>query len=297
MKKLMMLLLLALPAMATAQVIVVNVVSLSEEDSNDRVGVVLQKDADNETFYNLTLELSNHSNKVGAAKVQASRMKGESESDIMNEAFSKMEELKKMGLVSEADIQKLKAEMNAQLKTDAEHQARIAEMAAGPGSSNPSVLKEKIRSYCIGKRFFYSALNAVDGMVRVESRTADGKRRMGYIDATIGRVVIEPDRYAVFNNGTTMGFTKDGYITGHTGTDAVMLDKTGRIVLEGYRNLYFYNDCKMLKAVNYDGKVGIIDYQGNVLEPFIHDSPKSESLAQAANRIFNASGGVKAEIW
>jgi len=68
-------------------------------------------------------------------------------------------------------------------------------------------------------------------------------------------------------------------------------------VLEGYKNLYFYDDCRILKAQNAQKKWGIIDYQGNVLEPFIHGSSKSESLQKAANRIFKENGGVKVQIW
>ena len=49
MKKIMILLLLLLPAMAMAQQVVeVNVSALSEEGSNERVGVVLKKDAETE---------------------------------------------------------------------------------------------------------------------------------------------------------------------------------------------------------------------------------------------------------
>ena len=293
-----MFLLFLLPTIAMAQqVVVVNVSALSEEESNERVGVVLQKDADNETFANLVLELRKHSDKVSATKVVESRGKSKSEAQILEESIAKMEELKKKGILNEAEFQKMKTTLTDQLNKNAEFGKIIEQQATSPGSSNPSALKERIRSYCIDKRFFYSASNAVDGMVRVETRTHDGKRRMGYIDATLGRVVIEPDRYSNFNNGTTKGFTKDGYITGHSGAGAVMLDRSGRIVLEGYKNLYFYNDCRILKAVNFDGKVGIIDYQGIVLEPFIHSSPKSESLAKAANRIFKEKGGKKVEIW
>ena len=43
MKKIMILLWLLLPAMAMAQVVEVNVSALSEEGSNERVGVVLTK--------------------------------------------------------------------------------------------------------------------------------------------------------------------------------------------------------------------------------------------------------------
>ena len=305
MKKILISLLLPLSMTAMAQVVEVNVSALSEESSNERVGVVLKKDADTEAFYNLMVELKNHSDKVGATKNQADRKKSEAEtgtvSDVLNDALAQLDDLKKKGLLSEADYQKMKAQMSAQvsadMKKDAAAQTQIADMAAQRGSSNPSALKERIRSYCVGKRFFYSALNEVDGMVRVETRTADGKRRMGYIDVTIGRVVIEPNRYSTFNHGTTKGFTKDGYIIGHSSVSTDMLDRSGRVVLTGYKNLYFYNDCRILKAVNSERKVGIIDYQGNVLEPFVHSSVESESLAKAANRIFKEKGGEKVEIW
>lgn len=285
-----------------AQVVVVNVSALSKEESNDRVGVVLQKDADNETFYNLTVELKNHSDKVGATSAIADRKKNKSDTDIMDDAFAKLEEAKKMGLISEAEIQKMKAEMGAQMKEDAEKQSKVAKMAAGPGSSNPSALKERIRGYCIGKRFFYAASKVtVDSMVRVEAKTTDGKKYMGFIDATTGRVVIEPDRYIAFNRsiaGKGFNFTKDGYIIAHMADKVVMINKTGRVILDnGYKALGFYNDCRILKAANAERKVGIIDYQGNVLEPFVHNSFQSESLAKAANRIFKEKGGVKVEIW
>ena len=79
MKKIMILLLLLLPAMAMAQVVEVNVSALSEEGSNERVGVVLKKNAETEAFYNLMAELKNHSDKVGATKNQADRKKSEAE--------------------------------------------------------------------------------------------------------------------------------------------------------------------------------------------------------------------------
>lgn len=309
MKKTMILLLLLLPAIAMAQVVEVNVSALSEEDSNERMGVVvLQEDADNESFYNLMKELKSHSDKVGATKNQADRKKNEAEtgtmSDVLNDAIAQLDDLKKKGLISEADYQKMKAQMSAQvsadMKKDAAAQEILAEMAAQSGSSNPSALKEQLRSYCIDKRFFYQVSNEVDGMVRVETRTADGKRRLGFIDLAKAKVVIDPDRYDNFNMGVLdkqFRFTKDGYIIGHLRDASEMIDKSGRVLLSGYRTLIFYNDCRILRAQNYEEKWGIIDYQGNVLEPFIHSSSKSEELQKAANRIFNEKGGVKVEIW
>ena len=296
MKTTILSLLLMISTTAMAQTVIVNVSALTGKGSYEQVGVVLEKDANTDEFYNLAVELKNHSDYVMITENQSNRSQGKSDADKINEAYAKMEELKKKGLVTDADVQRMKAEMGVLLEKDAENQSKLAQMSSNP-SSAPVALKENIRRYCVDNRFFYSASKEVNGMVRVETRTADGKRRMGYIDATIGRVVIEPDRYSIFNNGTTKGFTNDGYIIGHSVDGAVILDKTGRIVLEGYKNLYFYDDCRILKAQNAQKKWGIIDYQGNVLEPFIHGSSKSESLQKAANRIFKENGGVKVEIW
>lgn len=309
MKKITILLYILLPMLAMAQVVKVDVSALSDKGSNERFGVVLQKDVENdEIFFNLMKELKEHSDKVGATKNQEDRKKIEAETgtmnDVLNDALAQMESLKKQGLISEVEFQKMKAQMSAQvsadMKKDAEAQTQLAKMAAQPGSSNPSALKEKLRSYCVDNRFFYWVSNEVGGMVRVETRTADGKRRQGFIDVAKAKVVIDPERYSGFNMGLInkqFHFTKDGYTIGHLAEAAEMIDKSGRILLSGYRNLILYSDIRMLRAQNAEKKWGIIDYQGNVLEPFIHGSSKSESLAKAANRIFKEKGGEKVEIW
>lgn len=305
MKKIMILLLLLLPAMAMAQVVEVNVSALSEEGSNERVGVVLKKDADTEAFYNLMVELKNHSDKMSATKTIADVNKRDAKGsveDVMKESFAKLDELQKMGLVSEAEVQKMKAEMSANIsretKKDAEAMKMLQQDASQPGSSNPSALKEKIRSYCVGKRFFRSA-DKKYGMVVVSDKKADGKVYWGLMDATTGRMVIEPDRFDAVSAHKEYGyFTKDGYAIAGLEGKYVLINKTGRVIVNnGYKKLGFYNDCKILKAANAEWKVGIIDYQGNVLEPFVHNSFQSESLAKAANRIFKEKGGVKVEIW
>lgn len=299
MKTTILSLLLMISTTAMAQTVIVNVSALTGKGSYEQVGVVLEKDANTDEFYNLAVELKNHSDYVMITENQSNRSQGKSDADKINEAYAKMEELKKKGLVTDADIQRLKTEMNAQLEKDAENQAKLAQMASNP-SSDPVALKENIRRYCVDNRFFYSASKEVNGMVRVETRTADGKRRQGFIDVAKGKVSIEPERYGGFNmgaEGKQFHFTNDGYIIGHLANAAEMIDKSGRVLLSGYRNLIFYNDCRILKAQNAQKKWGIIDYRGNVLEPFIHDSSKSESLQKAANRIFKEKGGVKVDIW
>lgn len=299
MKTTILSLLLMISTTAMAQTVIVNVSALTGKGSYEQVGVVLEKDANTDEFYNLAVELKNHSDYVMITENQSNRSQGKSDADKINEAYAKMEELKKKGLVTDADVQRMKAEMGVLLEKDAENQAKLAQMASNP-SSDPVALKENIRRYCVDNRFFYSASKEVNGMVRVETRTADGKRRQGFIDVAKGKVSIEPERYGGFNmgaEGKQFHFTNDGYIIGHLANAAEMIDKSGRVLLSGYRNLIFYNDCRILKAQNAQKKWGIIDYQGNVLEPFIHDSSKSESLQKAANRIFKEKGGVKVDIW
>lgn len=305
MKKILISLLLPLSMTAMAQVVEVNVSALSEEGSNERVGVVLKKDAETEAFYNLMAELKNHSDKVGATKNQADRKKSEAEtgmvSDVLNDALAQLDDLKKKGLLSEADYQKMKAQMSAQvsadMKKDAAAQAQIADMAAQRGSSNPSALKERIRSYCVGKRFYWDA-TIRNSLVCILDKKADGKIYVGIIDATTGSVLIAPDRLDAISAHKEHGyFTKEGYAIAGLEGKAVLINKSGRIILnDGYDQLSFYNDCRILKARK-GSKVGIIDYQGNVLEPFVHNSFESESLAKAANRIFKEKGGEKVEIW
>ena len=305
MKKIIVLLFAVLPMVAMAQqVFVVDVSVLSEKEDNERMGVVLQKDADTEAFYNLMMELKSHSDKMSATKTIADVKKRDAKGsveDVMKESFAKLDELQKMGLVSEAEVQKMKAEMSANIsretKKDAEAMKMLQQDASQPGSSNPSALKEKIRSYCVGKRFFRSA-DKKYGMVVVSDKKADGKVYWGLMDATTGRMVIEPNRFDAVSAHKEYGyFTKDGYTIAGLEGKYVLINKTGRILLDGgYDNLSFYDDCRILKARKAD-KVGIIDYQGNVLEPFVHSSFQSESLAKAANRIFKEKGSVKVEIW
>ena len=306
MRRRILMLLMWMPMLAMAQqVVIVNVSPLSGEGSNERMGVVLQKDGDNEAFHSLMMELKNHSDKVGTTRNQADRKKNEARTgtadDVLNDALAQLDDLKKKGLLSEADYRKMKDQMSAQVsadkKRDAEAQAKVAAMAASPGSSDPSALKERIRSYCVGKRFYWKAEKRHD-MVVISDKKADDKTYYGLMDAATGRVLIEPDRFDAVSAHKEHGyFTKDGYSIAGLEGKSVLINKSGRIILNGgYDNLSFYDDCRILKARK-GSKVGIIDYQGNVLEPFVHNSYQSESLAKAANRIFNERGGVKVEIW
>lgn len=295
MVKVLSILLSLLPALAMAQVVKVNVSVLSGEGSNERVGVVLKKDAETEEFYNLVVELKNHSDKVNATNAVESR---KNDTQMENESFAKIEELRKKGILSEDDYLQMKASLTAQFKKNNQYTQELIQQASGTGSTNPSALKERIRSYCVGKRFYWDA-TIRNSLVCILDKKADGKIYIGIIDATTGRVLIEPDRFDAISAHKEHGyFTKEGYAIAGLEGKAVLINKSGRVILNGgYDNLSFYNDCRILKAKNAQKKWGIIDYQGNVLEPFIHSSSKSEELQKAANRIFKEKGGEKVEIW
>lgn len=295
MVKVLSILLSLLPALAMAQVVKVNVSVLSGEGSNERVGVVLKKDAETEEFYNLVVELKNHSDKVNATNAVESR---KNDTQMENESFAKIEELRKKGILSEDDYLQMKASLTAQFKKNNQYTQELIQQASGTGSTNPSALKERIRNYCVGKRFYWDA-TIRNSLVCILDKKADGKIYIGIIDATTGRVLIEPDRFDAISFDKRHGyFTKEGYAIAGLEGKSVLINKSGRVILNGgYDNLSFYNDCRILKAKNAQKKWGIIDYQGNVLEPFIHSSSKSEELQKAANRIFKEKGSVKVEIW
>ena len=295
MVKVLSILLSLLPALAMAQVVKVNVSVLSGEGSNERVGVVLKKDAETEEFYNLVVELKNHSDKVNATNAVESR---KNDTQMENESFAKIEELRKKGILSEDDYLQMKASLTAQFKKNNQYTQELIQQASGTGSTNPSALKERIRNYCVGKRFYWDA-TIRNSLVCILDKKADGKIYIGIIDATTGNVLIEPDRFDAISFDKRHGyFTKEGYAIAGLEGKSVLINKSGRVILNGgYDNLSFYNDCRILKAKNAQKKWGIIDYQGNVLEPFIHSSSKSEELQKAANRIFKEKGSVKVEIW
>ena len=145
MKKIIVLLFAVLPMVAMAQqVFIVDVSVLSGEGNNERMGVVLQKDADTEAFYNLMMELKSHSDKMSATKTIADVKKRDAKGsveDVMKESFAKLDELQKMGLVSEAEVQKMKAEMSANISRETKKDAEA--MKVQFGSCCPDYAQQK----------------------------------------------------------------------------------------------------------------------------------------------------------
>lgn len=316
MKKIILFLLLLMPTLAMAQLYVVNVKSLCGKGDYGWEGVVLQKDADTEAFYKLMVELDKHGKKWGAMNTQKNLKKNSSKTSS-DETFAKLEQARKMGLLSDAEVEKMKTEFLKAEQQAAEADKKINEAASATVSSDPAALKEKIRQYCVGKRFYRHVCEEVKGVRRVDVGShiysgVDMPRYRGFIN-NIGQIMVEPDRYTDFNLGSggitwnqdnaTMCFNIEDKAIAHIRSidgkprSACMIDNKGHVLLSGdYLSLSFL-DCHLLLAGNSQNKYGIIDYSGNVLEPFIHNDPKAEGLFQAKNRIMKEKGLPKLKLF
>lgn len=304
MKKIILFFLLLLPTLAMAQLYVVHVKSLCGKGDYGWEGVVLQKDADTEAFYKLMVELDKHGKKWEAMNAQKSLKKNSSKTSS-DETFAKLEQARKMGLLSDAEVEKMKAEFLKAEQQKAEEDKKINEAASVTVSSDPAVLKEKIRKYCVGKRFYRHVCEEVDGVRRVDvgshiNSGVDMPRYRGFINAVTGEAMVEPDCYTEFNIGVSIGsmrFNTEGKAIAHIRSidgkpsSACMIDRKGSVLLSGdYLWLSFFMDCHLLKAENLQRKYGIIDYNGNVLEPFIHNGPNAPGMYQARDRIVKEKG-------
>ncbi len=278
-----------------AQLRVVNVKALSEKGNYEWEGVVTETTATDEQFIALLMQLRQHTTKTLATNAQTTHKNNKS---TAKDALSKLEQAKQMGLISEEEYQKMKVEIT---KAD----EIVAQQTTETGEINPAVLKEQIRQYCVGKRFYRHVCDEVKGVRRVDVGTMiDGggvnvPRYRGFIN-TLGQIMVEPDRYTDFNLGISIGgmsFSTEGKAIAHIrGMDgkpdsACMIDNRGQVLLSGdYLWMSFFADCHLLKAENKEQKYGIIDYNGNVLAPFVHNDPNARGMYQAKNRIMKEKG-------
>lgn len=277
-----------------AQLHIVDVSALSDKGNYEWEGVVTDETAADEQFLALMAQLRQHTTKVLATNVRTAHKDNKS---TANDALSKLEQARQMGLISEEEYQKMKAETT---KAD----ELVAQQASEQGTANPAALKEQIRQYCVGKRFYRHVCDEVRGVRRVDvgshiNSGVDMPRYRGFIN-NLGQIMVEPDRYTDFNLGISIGGmsfnTEDKAIAHIRSMDgkpssACMIDNRGRVLLSGdYLWLSFFMDCHLLKAGNPQRKYGIIDYDGNVLEPFVHNDPNAEGMYQAKNRIMKEKG-------
>lgn len=277
-----------------AQLHIVDVSALSDKGNYEWEGVVTDETAADEQFLALMAQLRQHTTKVLATNAQTAHKNNKS---TVKDALSKLEQARQMGLISEEEYQKTKAEIT---KAD----ELVAQQASESGNANPAALKEQIRQYCVGKRFYRHVCDEVRGVRRVDvgshiNSGVDMPRYRGFIN-NLGQIMVAPDRYTDFNLGISIGGmsfnTEDKAIAHIRSMDgkpssACMIDNSGRVLLSGdYLWLSFFMDCHLLKAGNPQRKYGIIDYDGNVLEPFVHNDPDAEGMYRAKNRIMKEKG-------
>lgn len=281
-------------AAVQAQIAVVSVKALSEKGNYEWEGVVDSITACNPEFQKLAARLNQHTTKTLATNAQTAHKNNKS---TAKDALSKLERARQMGLISEEEYQKMKAETT---KAD----ELVAQQVSEQGTANPAALKEQIRQYCVGKRFYRHVCDEVRGVRRVDvgshiNSGVDMPRYRGFIN-NLGQIMVEPDRYTDFNLGISIGgmsFNTEDKAIAHIRSingkpsSACMIDNRGRVLLSGdYLWLSFFMDCHLLKAGNPQRKYGIIDYDGNVLEPFVHNDPDAEGMYRAKNRIMKEKG-------
>lgn len=297
----LLVLLTAPMAAVQAQIAVVSVKALSEKGNYEWEGVVDSITACNPEFQKLAARLNQHTTKTLATNAQTAHKDNKS---TAKDALPKLEQARQMGLISEEEYQKMKAEI-----TEADE--LVAQQASEQGTANPAALKEQIRQYCVGKRFYRHVCDEVKGVRRVDvgshiNSGVDMPRYRGFIN-NLGQIMVAPDRYTDFNLGISIGGmsfnTEDKAIAHIRSMDgkpssACMIDNRGRVLLSGdYLWLSFFMDCHLLKAGNPQRKYGIIDYDGNVLEPFVHDDPNAEGMYRAKNRIMKEKGWTPLELF
>lgn len=276
---------------------VISVKALCAEGDYEWQGLVDSATVFNPEFQRLAMEVRKVNEKATAKGI--SRINREDKKN-MEKALADMEKARKMGLISDAEYQQMRKQLSGdQQKAEAQRKS-ILPASQGGSTASPAALKEQLRQFCLGKRFYRRIRDEVDGMRLVEVGEGNDSwptlTFSGLIDARTGRIVIAPDRYLFLS----ARFTKSGVMTAATQrpTRAYLINKTGRVLIEGYTNLSLFDNCLLVRAQKTpDGKWGILDYDGNVLEPFIHASRTSPSLLEAGGRIMKEKGWKPVEIY
>lgn len=173
-------------ATAQAQTSVVSVKVLSPKGNYEWEGLVSDSVAHyNPELRSLLATLRQAQDKVVANENTQSMQKSKKGSD---EALANLEKAKKMGLISDAEYQKMRKEL---LDSQQQMEAQAKANQSLPGVANPAALKEQIRRYCLGGRFYKQIHPMGNGVMRVTGTVHDGKpqEKTGLIDAT-GKMVI-----------------------------------------------------------------------------------------------------------
>lgn len=277
--------------------VVISVKVLCAEGDYEWEGLVDSATVFNPEFLRLAMEVRKVNDQKLTNKIsQISR----EDKKNMEKSLADLEKLKKMGVFSDTEYQEIRKKLlDDQQKAEAQLK-NIQPASQGGSTASPATLKEQIRQYCLGKRFYRRIRDEVDGLRLVEVGKGNDSwpalTYSGLIDARTGRIVIAPDRFLFLSRR----FTKSGVMTAATQlpTRAYLIDRTGRVLIEGYAKLSLFDNCRLIRAQKTpDGKWGIIDYDGNVLEPFVHTTNNSVSILEAGGRIMKEKGWKPVEIY
>lgn len=276
---------------------VISVKALCAEGDYEWEGLVDSATVFNPEFQRLAAEVRKANEKATAKEIDRSTKET---NKGMEKALADIEKARKMGLISDAEYQQMRKQLSGDLQKREAQLKSIQPASPGGSTATPAALKEQIRRFCLGKRFYRRIRDEVDGLRLVEVGKGNDSwptlTYSGLIDARTGRIVIAPDRFLFLSRR----FTKSGVMTAATQLPAraYLIDKTGRVLIEGYTNLSLFDNCRLIRAEKtVGGKWGIIDYDGNVLEPFVHNTNNSASILEAGGRIMKEKGWTPEEIY
>lgn len=282
MKKITILILALLPMLAWAQEwVVVDVEALSDAKSTETEGLVSHATYDSPAFQALMAQLQAH------GKAQVSDAMSDDAKKTLKNIDESIADLKKMeGILPPTEIEKIRKNLTDQRKK--------VETQNKTGKSNPIVeparLKEQIRAYCLGKRFYTKVYPMDGGLAKVFTDERKGRDfyscTYGFID-TQGQIVI-PQQYYIEADK----FNADGWIVaakemGGKQQKGILNRKGEAIIPFIYEDLQLFDDFPALPAKK-AGKWGAISCTGEQTVPFAFDRAFRMSSTSPTGKVRHA---------
>lgn len=193
-------------------------------------------------------------------------LKDEQQADKdLAEASANLEKMKKEGFISDTDYQRIKKDL-ADSRQQRKVQANTARQL--PGVSNPAALKESLRKYCFGRRFYSDVLPLGNGVIRVTGTVSGGKgqEKTGFMDAA-GKMIIPMEYFrldapARFGNEMLVSGIKEGRC-------GVLTLKNEIVIPFIYESAGFHADMPLFFCKK-NGKRGALNRTGKTVIPFIY---------------------------
>lgn len=269
---------------------VISVKALCAEGDYEWEGLVDSATVSTPEFLRLAAEVRQWNDQKLTSKI--SQINREDKKN-MEKSLADMEKLRKMGVFSDAEYQEMRKKLLDDLQKAEAQRKSLLPTSQGGSTASPAALKEQIRQYCIGKRFFSSVRNFRWGRAAVAT-SVNGEMRWGFIDES-GRQVA-PCKYWKVYDFKNRNYRSDGVFDPQGDQDTRMwttvvapgsykmgmIDGDGREVIpcrfvthtSGYDKIVFHitpwGEYAPVQEQE-GGKYGIIDRNGNYTLPLTYD--------------------------